>query len=74
MSDHLLDPNSPTWLRVKEWAENEIARLHKLLEQVEISEREADTARGSIQHCRMLLALAKPSRLPAYTGDDISED
>lgn len=62
------DPSSATWLALKKWAEAEIAKMHRDLENPALDARQTDVARGRIFQLRLLLSHAVP-RPEIKTGD-----
>ncbi|MFA6204383.1 MAG: hypothetical protein WC710_14490 [Gallionella sp.] len=63
----LEDLHSPTWRKVKEWAESELAQLRINLEADQEPERTAKL-RGQIKSCKHLLNLESPQ--PLVADDD----
>lgn len=65
----MLDPHSPTWGRVREFAQ---ARITSGLKQLETDIDEIKTAklRGEIRSMRDLLALGSPDRMSAAQAEE----
>jgi hypothetical protein len=63
-----IDPNSPTWTLIAQWAEEEIGKCHAELEK-DTDHAATNLVRGRIRALRSLLTLAKvptfrPERKP----------
>lgn len=52
-----IDQGSPTWLAVKEWAQERIAQHQRSLETAGLPQDQTENARGAIRDLRVLLRL-----------------